>query len=65
MISFGGVMGKTSALQLLCMAFIEVFFYGLNTMVCFNYLLAVDAGGSMVIHAFGAYFGLACSWMLS
>lgn len=28
------------------------------------YLKAKDAGGSMVIHTFGAYYGLAISWML-
>ena len=27
-------------------------------------LQARDAGGSMVIHTFGAYYGLAISWML-
>ena len=27
-------------------------------------LHAIDMGGSMVIHAFGAYFGLAVSWMI-
>lgn len=28
------------------------------------HLKAKDAGGSMVIHTFGAYYGLAISWML-
>ena len=28
-------------------------------------LRIVDMGGSMVIHTFGAYFGLAVSWVLT
>lgn len=28
------------------------------------YLKARDAGGSMVIHTFGGYYGLSISWML-
>jgi len=37
----------------------------LNWYVGFVVLKAIDIGGSMVIHTFGAYYGLACSLALS
>lgn len=61
LISFGAVIGRLSALQLVFMAFVETFFYSLNLFIGNMVLGAVDAGGSMFIHIFGAYFGLACS----
>lgn len=45
------------------MAIIEVIFYSLNINIT-NGLYLKDAGGSIVIHTFGAYFGLACTWAL-
>eukprot|EP00300_Choanocystis_sp_HF-7_P037057 c53045_g1_i1.p1 GENE.c53045_g1_i1~~c53045_g1_i1.p1 ORF type:complete len:506 (-),score=131.47 c53045_g1_i1:90-1496(-) len=65
LISFGGVIGKISPLQLLVMAMIEMVFYTLNEMIMFRQFEGVDIGGSFVIHTFGAYFGLACSAMLT
>ena len=37
-------------------------FYGLNRAVILGILKAVDLGGSMTIHMFGEYFGLACTF---
>lgn len=37
-------------------------FWGLNWAICLHSLKAVDMGGSIVIHAFGCYYGLAASW---
>ena len=37
---------------------LEMIFYGLNKAVILGVLHAVDLGGSMTIHMFGAYFGL-------
>lgn len=37
-------------------------FWGLNWAICLNSLKAVDMGGSIVIHVFGCYYGLAASW---
>lgn len=64
LISFGAVLGKTSPLQLFVMAFFEVIFYSINEVLCFKYLKISDMGGSIVIHAFGAYFGLAVAFAL-
>ncbi len=41
---------------------IEAFFYTMNEKLIYEHLLISDIGGSMVIHMFGAYFGLACSY---
>jgi len=62
LISFGALLGKCSILQLWILATIEVIFYGLNEAVGAGILGAVDVGGSMYIHTFGAYFGLAASF---
>jgi len=64
LISFGAVLGKTSHLQLAVMAMFELVFYKLNQWLLVEKIgkgdeVLVDIGGSMVIHAFGAYFGLA------
>ena len=40
----------------------EVIFYTLNQVVITSILGAVDIGGSMSIHMFGAYFGLTCTF---
>ena len=40
------------------MATIEIFIYCLNEAILMDIFKALDIGGSMVIHTFGAYFGL-------
>lgn len=42
-------------------ALIESFFYGLAESLCVSKIRAVDMGGSMYVHTFGAYFGVACA----
>jgi len=65
LISFGGVIGKTTPLQLAVMTIIELIFYSLNNRVfATGFFDIADCGGTIVIHMFGAYFGLACSWMM-
>ncbi|EGZ23728.1 hypothetical protein PHYSODRAFT_296028 [Phytophthora sojae] len=59
LISFGALLGKITPTQLVWMTFLEIIFYAINEFVLTEYLEVVDAGGSMVIHAFGAFFGLA------
>eukprot|EP00288_Rhodomonas_lens_P020057 CAMPEP_0177689264 /NCGR_PEP_ID=MMETSP0484_2-20121128/83_1 /TAXON_ID=354590 /ORGANISM="Rhodomonas lens, Strain RHODO" /LENGTH=536 /DNA_ID=CAMNT_0019199615 /DNA_START=26 /DNA_END=1633 /DNA_ORIENTATION=+ len=64
MISFGGVLGRVTILQLLVMAILETPLFVLNDWICYDKLEVLDVGGAMVIHSFGAYFGIACCYML-
>ncbi|XP_068615583.1 ammonium transporter Rh type B [Brachionichthys hirsutus] len=64
LISFGAVLGKTSPVQLLVMAMFEVTLFAVNEFILLTVLGARDAGGSMTIHTFGAYFGLMVTRML-
>jgi ammonium transporter Rh len=65
LISYGAVIGKTSPLQLIVLALLEAVFYSFNKVFwCFGIVDLVDAGGTVTIHMFGAYFGLAVAWML-
>eukprot|EP00672_Neobodo_designis_P024396 CAMPEP_0174830092 /NCGR_PEP_ID=MMETSP1114-20130205/2334_1 /TAXON_ID=312471 /ORGANISM="Neobodo designis, Strain CCAP 1951/1" /LENGTH=440 /DNA_ID=CAMNT_0016063877 /DNA_START=135 /DNA_END=1457 /DNA_ORIENTATION=+ len=64
LISFGAMLGRVSAPQLLIMAILEVIFYSINEMILVERFHVADIGGSMIIHTFGAYFGLACSLVL-
>jgi ammonium transporter Rh len=64
LITFGAVLGKVSRLQLLIIAFIEIIMFTVNEFILLQELKVADAGGSMVIHCFGAYFGLAVAFML-
>ena len=65
MITFGAVLGKTSVLQMLIVTFLELIFYGINEAIGAGRLSAVDMGGSMFVHTFGAFFGLGLSWVIS
>lgn len=60
-IVFGGVLGKVNPLQLLVLVVIETFFYALNEIVTIDVLNTIDVGGSITIHTFGGYFGIACA----
>ena len=65
LISLGACLGKTTPTQLIVMALLEVCFFALNEIINVNYLKIVDMGGSIVVHTFGAYFGLAVSRTIS
>jgi len=68
LISFGGLIGKISPLQILVLTIMELCCYCGNKV----YLLKQydtdpfiqDCGGTIIIHVFGAYFGLAASFVL-
>ncbi|XP_044122515.1 ammonium transporter Rh type B isoform X4 [Neovison vison] len=64
LISFGAVLGRTGPAQLLLMALLETVLFGINEFVLLSLLGVKDAGGSMTIHTFGAYFGLVLSRVL-
>lgn len=53
-----------TATQLLLLGFLEIIVFAINE----NILLKIgilDTGGSIIVHVFGAYFGLAASWVLT
>jgi len=65
LISFGAVIGKTTPSQVLIMTILELLFYSFNNRVFqVGILNLADCGGTIVIHMFGAYYGLAVSYML-
>lgn len=58
LISFGAVLGKCSLFQLWMMTTFEVFFYCINEAIQSQIFQIYDIGGSIIIHTFGAFFGL-------
>jgi len=65
LISFGAVLGKVNAMQMLVMTFIESFVYAFTEVIVVQQIKVVDYGGSFVVHAFGAYFGVMVSYIAS
>jgi ammonium transporter Rh len=65
LVTFGVVLGNVSPLQILILVLLEVPIYGVNKYICLQLLGGLDFGGSMVIHMFGAYFGLGASYAIS
>jgi ammonium transporter Rh len=65
LITYGALLGKTTPTQLLVLALLEINFMVLNELINTESLRISDMGGSMVVHTFGAYFGLAASWILT
>ncbi|XP_053316588.1 ammonium transporter Rh type A [Spea bombifrons] len=63
LISFGAVLGRTSPIQMLVMAILEIAVFASNEHLV-AFLGASDVGASMIIHTFGAYFGLAAAAVL-
>ncbi|XP_055342559.1 ammonium transporter Rh type A-like [Paramacrobiotus metropolitanus] len=61
LITLGVVLGKLSPIQYVIMLMIETVLVTVNEWICYDLLLIKDAGGTIVIHLFGAYFGLALS----
>nr|AJO26542.1 Rh-like protein [Erpobdella obscura] len=58
LVSFGAVLGKLNPLQLVAMALIEVVLFQCNELIVLKLFQASDVGASMLVHVFGAYFGL-------
>ena len=65
LISFGALLGKVSLNQLLVLSILEIIFYSINESIGVIHYQAVDMGGSMYVHTFGAYFGLAVSYVVT
>ena len=64
LISLGAVLGKVSPAQMVLIAISELVFFALNENIGVEVYEASDMGGSMYVHAFGAYFGLGLSLAL-
>ena len=64
LITFGVVLGKVSPSQMLCIALVETVFYSLNEAIGLT-LQVADLGGTMTIHCFGAFFGMAVSLVVT
>ncbi|XP_042367068.1 ammonium transporter Rh type B-like [Plectropomus leopardus] len=64
LISFGAVLGKTSPVQLLVMALLEVPVFAVTEWAVLKYIRINDAGGTILIHLFACYFGLGVTFVL-
>jgi len=65
LISFGGLIGKVNPSQLVILVVFETFFYCINKQAVLTKWLDIkDCGGTIIIHMFGAYFGLTVSALL-
>eukprot|EP01063_Lacrimia_lanifica_P033552 TRINITY_DN5_c0_g1_i3.p1 TRINITY_DN5_c0_g1~~TRINITY_DN5_c0_g1_i3.p1 ORF type:complete len:472 (+),score=197.16 TRINITY_DN5_c0_g1_i3:69-1484(+) len=63
LISMGAMLGKCGPVQLMLMGMFEILVYSINESIGVYEYQAVDMGGSMYVHMFGAFFGVACSSM--
>jgi len=61
LISFGGLIGKAGMQCLAPFMLLETIFYAFSCQVISRYIGIADMGGTIKIHMFGAYFGLAAS----
>ncbi|XP_012557537.1 ammonium transporter Rh type C isoform X1 [Hydra vulgaris] len=64
LITFGAILGKASHLQLFVIAIIETIIYVVNNNIITDIFETADAGGTVSLHLFGAYFGLAVAFVL-
>ncbi|XP_005807753.1 ammonium transporter Rh type C 2-like [Xiphophorus maculatus] len=64
LIAFGALLGKVSPVQLMVVTLFGVTLFAVEEYIILELLHCRDAGGSMVIHCFGGYYGLAISWVL-
>lgn len=65
LICFGALLGKVSFNQMTLIAILQLIFYSLNEALALVWFKISDIGGSMLIHTFGAYFGLTVSIILT
>uniref|UniRef100_A0AAX7UAV6 Ammonium transporter AmtB-like domain-containing protein n=2 Tax=Astatotilapia calliptera TaxID=8154 RepID=A0AAX7UAV6_ASTCA len=64
LIAYGALLGKVSPVQLMIVTLFGVTLFAVEEYIILDLLHCRDAGGSMVIHTFGGYYGLAISWVL-
>uniref|UniRef100_A0A3B3ZQR0 Ammonium transporter AmtB-like domain-containing protein n=1 Tax=Periophthalmus magnuspinnatus TaxID=409849 RepID=A0A3B3ZQR0_9GOBI len=64
LISYGAVLGKTSPVQLVVMAALEIPVFAVTEWAVLKYIRINDAGGTILIHLFACYFGLGVTFVL-
>ncbi|XP_061552916.1 rh blood group, D antigen [Phycodurus eques] len=64
LISIGAVQGKINPIHLILMALLEVFGFVLNEWLLLTLLMIQPLDCIMVLHIFGAFFGLMVTWIL-
>ncbi|XP_055070229.2 rh family, C glycoprotein, like 1 [Misgurnus anguillicaudatus] len=64
LIAYGACLGKVSPVQLMVLTLFGVSLFAIEEYIILELLHVKDAGGSMVIHTFGAYYGLTISRVL-
>lgn len=64
LIALGALLGRITPAQMLFMGVMGCFMYSLNEHIVYDVLKIIDVGGSIPIHTFGGYFGLAVSLAL-
>ncbi|XP_028994315.1 rh blood group, D antigen isoform X2 [Betta splendens] len=64
LISIGGVLGKTNAVQLVVISLLEVSGFVLNTWILETLVKVHSLTAIMMLHVFGAFFGLMLTWVL-
>jgi ammonium transporter Rh len=65
LVAFGGLIGRVGPKDILIIGTIHMIGYTLNETLVYYNIGMVDAGGSSVIHTYGAYFGLTACLVLS
>lgn len=65
MISFGALIGFASPAQMVWLLALETPIYAAGVYTVIHAIGAFDVGGSITIHAFGAFYGLAASVVIS
>merc|ERR1739838_1182181 len=63
LISWGGPLGRITPTQLMWFGFFELIFYSINEYIAVEDFQVKDVGGSMLVHVFAAYFGVAFCWV--
>ncbi|KAL2088323.1 hypothetical protein ACEWY4_015222 [Coilia grayii] len=64
LIAYGALLGKVSPVQLMVVTLFGITLFAVEEYIILSLLHCRDAGGSMVIHTFGGYYGLSISWVL-
>ncbi|NXG69851.1 RHBGB protein, partial [Baryphthengus martii] len=64
LISTGAVLGRVNPVQMLLLTLLGVTLFSLNEYILLRLMGVSDSGGSLTVHAFGAFFGLVVSRIL-